>query len=317
MGKIVVVGELNVDLILDGLSHLPVKGKEILANAMSLTLGSSSAIFANNLSVLGSDVAFVGKVGEDLFGDLVMSRLRRSGVDTQAVVRDRDRQTGATVAISFGNERAMVTYPGVMDTFGMNDINWDLLAEARHLHVSSIFLQPRLKRDLVSLLHKAKSLGMTTSLDVQWDPNERWDLPIREVLPLVDLFLPNEVELLALTGCGAVERAMNKLSRFANVVVVKLGQKGCLAMENGVFTDVPSFMNENVVDAIGAGDSFNAGFIHYFLQGHSVERSQMYGNLIGAISTTSAGGTGAFTSREDVMEIARTKFNFSYDDVER
>jgi sugar/nucleoside kinase (ribokinase family) len=317
MGKVIVVGELNVDLIMGGLDQLPVVGKEVLVNTMGLTLGSSAAIFANNLSVLGGDVAFVGKIGEDLFGDLVMRRLVESGVDTKAVIRDRNHQTGATVAFSFGNDRAMVTYPGAMHAFGVDDVNWDLLIGMSHLHVSSVFLQPKLKQGLMSLLSKAKSLGMTTSLDVQWDPDEQWDLPIRELLPLVDLFLPNEVEVLALTGCDVVEEAIDQLSSYANIVVVKLGEKGCLAMENGVVTYVPSFLNENVVDAIGAGDSFNAGFIYHFLQGYSVEMCQVYGNLMGAISTTAVGGTGAFTTPEEVMEIGRTKFNFSYDDVER
>lgn len=317
MGKVVVVGELNVDLIMNRLGQLPVEGKEVLAGEMSLTLGSSSAIFANNLSVLGTEVAFVGKVGQDSFGRLVIDSLHAGGVDTTAIVHDQDSQTGATVAMSFGNERAMVTYPGAMAGFGVADIDWGRLQGAVHLHVSSVFLQPALKPDLVALFAKAKALGMTTSLDVQWDPDERWELPLGEMLPLVDLFLPNEVEVMMLTKCRDVEAAMRALDGIANVVVVKLGRKGSLAMENGVFTHVPPFVNESVVDAIGAGDSFNAGFVYSFLQHKSIRSCQVFGNLIGAISTTSAGGTGAFTTREEVMEIARTKFNFSENDIER
>ena len=96
---VLVVGELNVDLILNGLQSMPVVGKEILAEAMTLTLGSSSAIFASNLSCLGTKVAFLGRVGDDSFGSLTIESLRAKGVDTRLLIHTPEHATGATIVL--------------------------------------------------------------------------------------------------------------------------------------------------------------------------------------------------------------------------
>src|SRR5688572_9922839 len=98
---VMVAGELNVDIILNDLNQFPQIGKEILADQMTLTLGSSSAIFASNLSVLGTNVTFAGMLARDLFGDLVVSSLRAKGVNTDHIVYTREKSTGATIALSF------------------------------------------------------------------------------------------------------------------------------------------------------------------------------------------------------------------------
>src|SRR5262249_6954778 len=175
---VLVVGELNVDLILDGLCALPEVGKEILACSMTLTLGSSSAIFASNLSCLGPRVAFLGKVGCDLFGSFVMERLRARGVDTSRVVTVPGLATGATVALNHGEDRAMITAMGAMEHLTLADVTAGHLASARHLHVSSVFLQPGLAPDMATLFRRAREAGMSTSFNPQWDPAEAWDLDL-------------------------------------------------------------------------------------------------------------------------------------------
>jgi len=119
---ILVVGELNVDLILNDIAGFPAMGKEILADEMALTLGSSSAIFASNISTLGASVAFLGKVGQDQFGDLVLDSLKRKNVNTQYIKRSTTAQTGATIVLNYSEDRAMVTHPGAMNELNMNDI---------------------------------------------------------------------------------------------------------------------------------------------------------------------------------------------------
>ena len=151
---VIVVGELNVDLIFDGLDgKLPEPGKEILASEMILTLGSSSAIFASNLSTLGASVSFTGKVGKDNFADLVLGSLEQQGVDTSGIVVSREFATGITVACNYGEERAMVTHAGAMEQFTLEDIPPGRLEQGRHLHLSSAFLQKGLKPDPVSYTH--------------------------------------------------------------------------------------------------------------------------------------------------------------------
>jgi sugar/nucleoside kinase (ribokinase family) len=306
---VLVVGELNVDLILDGMGSLPEVGKEILARSMTLTLGSSSAIFASNLRCLGPEVAFLGKVGDDLFGSFVVDRLRARGVDASAILAVPGLATGATVALNHGEDRAMITAMGAMEHLRLEDVTREHLASARHLHLSSVFLQPGIAPDVATLFRRARDARMTTSFNPQWDPAEAWDLHLPEILPSVDVFLPNEAELLHLTRARDVPSALAALRPFARTVVVKQGSRGATAQAGAKVVSRPSFLNTRVVDAIGAGDSFDAGFIARFLAGDTLEDCLGHGNLMGAVSTTAAGGTGAFTDLAGVMALARERFH--------
>ncbi len=305
---ILVVGELNVDLILNQLPCFPEKGKEILAKEMTLTLGSSSAIFASNASVLGNKVAFLGKVGNDNFGDLVIESLKKKNVNTDFIIKSSKEKTGATIVLNYNEDRAMVTYSGAMETLTLEDVNENVLVRAGHMHVSSVFLQPGIKKDIVALFQKAKSLGLSTSLDMQWDPEEKWDIDIKSLLPLVDVFLPNETELLALTGQKDIERAISVVKPYVNILVIKMGNKGSRGIEGDNDISKPPYINKKVVDAIGAGDSFNSGFITKYLAGKQLDECLSYGNLAGAVNTTAAGGTGAFMSLKEFRNTARVHF---------
>jgi sugar/nucleoside kinase (ribokinase family) len=306
---VLVVGELNVDLILNGLPCLPVVGKEILAGAMTLTLGSSSAIFASNLSSLGARVGFLGMVGEDSFGDLAVKALQAKGVDTRLLLKAPGLATGATIVLNQGEDRAMVTYAGAMEALTLADVTPERLATARHLHFASAFLQPGMRPGLAGLFQRAKACGLTTSFDPQWDPAEAWDLDLSAILPHVDVFLPNEQELLNLTGRTHVASALEALRPFANQVVVKQGNRGATAMAGTARITLPAFLNRDVVDAVGAGDSFDAGFVLRYTQGAPLEACLEFGNLAGAVNTTAAGGTGAFTDLAGVLAVAKEKFN--------
>lgn len=307
---VIVVGELNVDLIFNQVNGFPAVGKEILADQMTLALGSSSAICASNLSSLGLKVAFIGKLGNDVFGQFIIDKLNSSGVDTSMLTIDGGLKTGATVALSYGEDRAMITHQGAMSHLGLADIDEDLLIRAKHLHFSSYFFQPGFKNNLHSLFEMAKNVGTTTSLDVQWDPAETWELNLDQVLPFVDVFIPNEVELKKLTGMSSVPGAIETIENRSRYVVVKCGSRGSIMYYDHKEVRQNPFLNEDVVDTIGAGDSFNAGFISKFIKGASPEECQEFGNLIGAISTTKAGGTGAFKNLDGIMKIARNRFNY-------
>ncbi len=305
---VLVVGELNVDLILDGLSRWPTVGEETLARGMTLALGSSSAIFASNLACLGARVAFLGRVGSDRFGSFVVERLRAGGVDTSLVQVTDEHATGATVVLNQGEDRAMVTYPGAMEHLTLGDAEAHL-GSARHLHFASVFLQPGLRASTAALFRRARAAGMTTSFNPQWDSAGAWDLDFASILPDVDLFLPNEQEILRLTRERDVPSALAALRPFARAVVVKQGNRGATLQAGGRVVSRPALVNARVVDAIGAGDSFDAGFVARFLEGEPLEGCLAAGNLMGAVSTTAAGGTGAFTSLASVMAIARERFH--------
>jgi len=305
---VLVVGELNVDLILDGIDKFPEMGKEVLAQRMTLTLGSSSAIFASNIASLGVRVAFIGKIGNDKFGEVVLESLKKNKVDTSMIKIDETLGTGATVILNFDEDRANTTFPGAMDHLTINDIVEADLSKARHLHFSSYFLQPGMWNSLGDLFRKAKKLGLTTSFDMQWDPQETWKLDVADVLPSVDVFLPNENELMFLTGKNSIDDAIELIKKYANILVVKRGNRGSIVHYKDQLTDLPAFLNDQVVDAIGAGDSFNAGFIFKFIHGNNVSECQKFGNLTGAISTTASGGTAAFEDFEKFKKTAKERF---------
>ena len=307
---VLVVGELNVDLILNDIASLPQVGKEIIARNMTLTLGSSSAIFASNISTLGVKTAFAGKIGNDSFGELVLKSLKTKNVNTDFIISSSKDKTGVTIVLNYDEDRAMVTHPGAMETFPEEDVTDEMLQQAGHLHVSSVFLQKELKKDIVNLFMRAKKLGLTTSLDIQWDPDEKWDLNFNELLPLVDVFLPNKQELEAVTGFENTDDAVQSLKNSANIIAVKLGNQGSTGYSSGKVINVRPFLNSQVVDAIGAGDSFNAGFISQFIKNKSLEECLKFGNLMGAINTTANGGTGAFKDFETIRTTAKEKFNF-------
>ena len=311
---VLAIGELNVDLILNGIDGFAEIGKEKLASNMSLTLGSSTAIFAANISSLGSNVGFLGKIGKDVFGKLVIDSLKERGIDTSMIIEEEGIATGATVILNYDEDRAMVTHPGAMNFLTIEEITDDKLIQAKHIHFSSLFLQPGIRKDIQKLFARAKDLGLTTSLDTQWDPLENWDFDYQSILPYVDVFLPNETELLHLSKTSTITDALDKLKPYAQNIVVKRSSKGSvLQQKNGEILEFPAYLNSSVVDAIGAGDSFNAGFIHQFVKGEDLKECLDFGNLTGAINTTSAGGTGAFVSKEQIKEVALTRFNVSID----
>lgn len=307
---VLVVGELNVDLILNNLESFPEIGKEKIADKMNLTLGSSSAIFASNLSALGAKVSFLGKIGTDSFGDLIISELESKGVDVSMIIRDEKLKTGATIILNFNEDRAMVTHPGAMNELTFNDITPAKLNKAKHLHFSSFYLQPGIKNYAGDMFKLAKDNGLTTSFDMQWDPAEKWDMDYKKILPYVDVFLPNEQEILNLTRETDITKALESLSAWANNVIVKMGNKGSLSWDKYKTRSIGAFLNKEVVDSIGAGDSFNAGFISKYIQGIDIKECQRFGNLIGAINTTAAGGTGAFINYEQIIKTAKEKFGY-------
>jgi sugar/nucleoside kinase (ribokinase family) len=173
-------------------------------------------------------------------------------------------------------------------------------------------MQPGIRHELTSLFRRAKEAGLTTSLDTQWDPEEEWDLPLEELLPFIDIFLPNIAEFKFLSGSRSVEEGINKLKPFAHYIIIKNGSEGALGWDGNELIVQPAFKNERVIDCVGAGDSFDAGFINDFIQNAPIRKCLESGALAGAINTTRAGGTGAFESLNTIRKIAYEQFNYKF-----
>ena len=294
---IVVIGELNVDAVLTGLSDEPKMGAEILATDFQVTLGSASAIFASGIAKLGHPVTFIGKVGTDNFGGFCLSALREAGISTRHVLRDEYAKTGVTVSLSTAGDRALITYLGAIAALGHQDIPMASLKGQNHLHMTSYFLQTRLRASFPKILRAARELGLSTSFDPNSDPSRIWNDRIRDVFTYTDILFLNEAEALQLSGARTVRAALKSLATDVPCAVVKQGARGAVAIKDGKITSVRGF-KVNTVDTTGAGDSFAAGFISSYLRGGSIAECLSAGNACGALSAKYAGGTAGQPSRQ-------------------
>lgn len=302
---VVAVGELNPDLILGGLSGPPRLGREILAERCAFTLGSSTALCTANLAALGLSVGFVGKVGQDAFGDFVLRCLEQRGIDASRVIRDAAVRTGITVSLAYPEDRAMLTFAGAMAQLSVAEVDREYLVSARHLHISSLFLQRGLQPGCADLLRHVKARGVRISLDPGWDPTEAWDAGIEDLYGLLDILFVNRVEAVALGKDADWRRAAERLARRVSILVVKGGSDGACASQSGRWEQHPGF-RVDAVDPTGAGDAFNAGFLFGYLIGWPRATCLTWGNACGALTVGQAGGSGAFASRADVERFIKS-----------
>ena len=301
MKRVLVAGEINVDLILQGAHAFPIPGKEVLVDDAVMTLGSASAICAMGLARLGTPVAFLGKVGADPRGTFCLDTMQGAGIDVSRVIGDAKIKTGVTVSITSPRDRALVSYLGSIRALRAEDVPERAFAGFDHLHVSSYFLQEGLRPGIRGLFARARAAGLTTSLDPGYDPSERWDPDIVATLAETDLFFPNEVELRAIAGRDDVAEALRRLDNGRTRVVAKLGAQGCMVLEAGEPLAVPAFRTDPV-DTTGAGDSFDAGFLHAWLRGMSMLDALRWGAACGSLSTRGLGGT---SRQADGAEVER------------
>ncbi|MFB3738814.1 MAG: carbohydrate kinase family protein [Candidatus Velamenicoccus archaeovorus] len=297
---LLVLGDVNPDLILHG-DVVPRFGQaERLVDDAALVLGGSGAITACGAAKLGLRVAVVGVVGDDLFGRFAVETLTQRGVYTDGVVVDHERPTGLSVVLVRGDDRATLTSSGTIADLRADMVDPALLGETRHVHVSSYYLQTALRPDVPALFRAAHDGGATTSIDPNWDPEGSWDGGLLETLRSTDLFLPNRTEACAITGASDVDRAAEDLARRGPTVAVKDGHRGALAVDGGRSCRAEAIPSD-VVDATGAGDSFDAGFIAGHLHGWPLERCLRLAVACGSLSTLAPGGTAAQPSLVEAL----------------
>lgn len=297
---LLVAGEINPDLILsDPALEARFGQQETLVEDATLTIGSSSAIFACGAARLGLKVAFIGVVGNDIFGNYMLTALTSRGVDVSQVIIAPDQKTGLSVILDRGLDRAILSHIGTMNALRADQVTDDLLRRARHLHVASYFLQTALLPDLPALFKKARALGVSTSLDTNWDPAGQWS-GVAASLQATTVFFPNQAEALALTQTSTAEEALQALAGDVPIVAVKLGKLGAIARRGDEIVHIPA-LSVDVVDTVGAGDSFDAGFIYSYLQGWSLEAMLRLAVACGSLSTRAHGGTAAQATLQEAM----------------
>ncbi|TXS13127.1 MULTISPECIES: carbohydrate kinase family protein [Streptomyces] len=303
---LLVIGDANPDIVLGPLDTPPAFGqREQLVDTGRLTLGGSGAIMACGAARLGLKVAFAGRVGDDEAGRFVRTALTARGVDTQALHTDPVLPTPLTVIVTRGDgDRAILTAPGTLSAGGPDDVPEALLTGARHVHASSYFLLPRIAEALPRLLAKARAGGATTSLDTNDDPSGTWERRgIEATLAVTDYLLPNAQEALALAdaigstavsapGADPLDAAAAVLAARGPHVVVKNGAEGALLHDGRALRRTPGTA-ARPLDTVGAGDSFDAGWVAALLHGLPLPEALEIAAACGALSTRAHGGTPA------------------------
>ncbi len=297
---LLVAGEINPDLILSGDVQPEFGQVEKLIDRADMTIGSSSVIMACGSARLGLQVAFSGLCGDDVFGRFMMDAMQQRAVDTSSVIVRKDAATGISVILNRRSDRAILTFPGLIPELRAEQISDALLQQARHLHIASYFLQTQLQTGIVDLFKRAHQFGMTISLDTNWDPSGKWQ-DFYELLKLVDVFLPNENEALALTRTSSAEDALAVLSQSCAVVAIKQGADGALACQNGEIARTQA-LHMDIVDTVGAGDTFDSGFLYGYLQQWPLQKMVQAAAISGSLSTRAAGGTQSQPTLEEVMQ---------------
>ncbi len=286
---ILVAGEINPDLILTGDVRPEFGQVEQLVESATLQIGSSSVIFACGAARLGLRIVFVGVCGDDIFGRFMLREMQGRGVEVNHVIVREGGQTGLSVILDLGVDRAILTSPGLVGSLRASDIPDGLLPQARHVHVASYFLQTSLRPGLPDLFRHAHELGLTTSLDTNYDPFQTWT-GMDELLPMTDVLLPNAKEALSMSRRRDLGLAIDWLGAKVDTLAVKLGAEGALGLRSGHQVKVPS-LHVDVVDSVGAGDSFDAGFLYGYLHNWDLERSLQLACACGSLSTRRRGGT--------------------------
>ena len=289
---IVTFGDLCVDFLMTGEDVVPEFGQvEKIVEDYFLEMGGSCSIFACQAAKLGLRVAILGKVGKDQFGELILNRMQESGVDTQYVEVDPGLKTGCGIALCKPDgDRAIMTYMGTINVLRERDVRDDWLGMARHLHHGSYYLHTGLRPGIPNIFRRARALGLTISLDTNWDPEEGWGTGLEEVIRMVDVFLPNEQEALRIANVSDLGEAVRRLHGLGSkLVAVKQGAKGAMVSDGKT---IQHCTVEAVTggDSVGAGDSFDAGFLAGWLHGLPLEKALRIGCACGRSVASQVGG---------------------------
>jgi sugar/nucleoside kinase (ribokinase family) len=300
MNAVLFVGDINVDVIMGGLASLPVVDREITCESFDVTMGSTAVLAACAYAALGGRSAFLGLAGRDEYGEFMVRGLEARGVDTRLVRRTDRVRTGVTVNLVYGSTRTQVTYPGTIAEFEGRDVDAAALAGARHVHFAGPYQQTKFRPEIARLLDLAAGLGISASLDPQWDATERWE-HMDEWLPRLAYLFVNDSEAVSITRASSPEAACLELGRRTRLAVVKTGPAGAMVAVDGALRRVPGYP-VTVVDTTGAGDNFDAGFLYATLErGDGPVRACAFANAVAGLSCEVVGGTTARSTCDRVL----------------
>jgi len=283
---------------------MPERGKLTLVDRMELHGGGCANSTGIGLAKIGVKTAVIGKVGDDGFGDFVIGNLTRNKVDCTGVVRDKDAATSSTMVLVHGDgERSFIHYIGANGTLTEADVDFGVVKSSKILHIAGSFLLPGFDGEPTArVLKKAKELGVTTSLDTAWDSRGNWMKLLAPCLPYVDYAVPSIEEARMVTGKHEPEDVAAVLLDYGvGTAALKMGAKGCYIRSKDIELHIPIY-KVDVVDALGAGDAFAAGFLAGLVNGWDLERTGKFANATGAFCVTALGATTGIKDRKTIED---------------
>jgi ribokinase len=306
MPDVIVMGDINVDVVFS-IPAYPVPGSEAISTSVQMYTGGSAINTAIALAKMDIDVGFIGRIGQDTLANQILNDLKSVGVDCSCIQVDPKVSTGLIfIAVTGDGERTMFAARGANSFTQASAIDPDYFADCRWLHLSSYsFLAHHQYETVLTALDLAENSPHTrVSLDIGTEPALRAKAQIMEILPRLDVILPNERELTLLGEGRSIEASLDYLlgDGGVNAVITKCGSKGCLLAVGDKRATIPSF-NIRVRDTTGAGDSFNAGVVLGRLVGLSWEASSALGNALGGLATTQEGAGATSLNRNDISKL--------------
>ncbi len=293
MPDVILLGDINID-INASMPAYPGRGSEGVATAVEYHTGGAVVTTSLALANMGVEVGVIGRIGTDALAAQVLTDLKEIGVDRSQIQTDKVVSTGLIyIVVNPDGERTMFSSRGA-NVFTIPKPEWeDYFSNSRWYHFSGYALLAQPQQDAaVHALELARYNHCHVSLDPNPEPAMRYGKRIKELLPKIDVFFPNEQELMILSGTANLKDAVNAiLDKGAKAIAVKRGSKGCAIAHGNDYLEIPAFEIQ-VKDTTGAGDSFNAGFLLGRMVGLSWEASGVLGNALGAIASATQ-GTGA------------------------
>ena len=288
-----VIGDLNVDIVLNKLEDYPELGKEIVAESHFLDIGGSGGIFSAVLSGLGINTYIISKIGSDFLGKFLINKLKSYDVNINKLIIEDNKETGITINLSYREDKYQISSLGLVNSLNIDEVVFKNIKDIGHVHFTSYYMMNNLKKDYVKLINDIKKVykNITFSLDTNDDPENRWGDEIYKILNNIDIFLVNKKEALKITKESDTSDALNKLKREVKTVVIKLGSEGYIARDGDNYYSGDS-LSANFKDSTGAGDNFDAGFIYGYINDLGIEKSLKIANVVGVKSVEYPGGVG-------------------------
>ena len=266
-----VYGDVNIDLVVPGVSSLPKPGQEDEVPVMDTYVGGGAALFALGIGKLGLHPVFQGEVGDDCYGELIRKEFAAKNIDDSLLETSRTKKTGISISFTNEKDRSFLTYRGTNAGISIDKVDIEGVKNASHIHMTG-YEGSKNHAAYLSLLKRVKA----------------------------------ETEAIHYGRTKTAQEAAREFAKDCDRVVIKLGSSGSFAIENGKEVFLPAY-RVKAVDTTGAGDSFNAGFVYGFLTGKGLEECLACGNACGALNVTAYGGNTGFPDKEGLKEFMGKK----------